>query len=169
MGSSRLSAALAAACLGFVCGCANPVDLSPEVSGERGELTVEFGTQPPPAPDRGPGDLMSRTGTPLPAAACNNPCAVGRAHSACTDACTSAVTFIDPFCGETFWDEMCVIAAESECQLDCDCTHRLTRVGLAQSAKHCACAGKVCRFDRYCCTTAWDHICVSEAIKECGL
>ena len=166
---ARLSrtAAAVAVCM-WLASCTNALDDSQSYAVDSPALGFQA-KESPENPRRAPGALVARTSTPIPQAACDTPCATGRPHLGCDDGCTIAVTRIDPFCGNQWWDEMCVDEAALSCELDCGCTHRLTKEGPAQSARHCGCAAIVCRFDDYCCQTFWDKICVYEAIDECGL
>lgn len=43
------------------------------------------------------------------------------------------------------------------------CSHKLKETGVALVAACCSCAARICAADPYCCTTAWDRLCVNEA------
>nr|HEX4314137.1 S53 family peptidase [Kofleriaceae bacterium] len=48
------------------------------------------------------------------------------------------------------------------------CEHPICSTGAAETASCDTCAGEVCSKDSYCCTTAWDSICVGEVSSICG-
>ncbi|AFE07234.1 branched-chain amino acid ABC transporter2C amino acid-binding protein [Corallococcus coralloides DSM 2259] len=48
------------------------------------------------------------------------------------------------------------------------CAHSECTTGGALTKSCSSCANTVCNADSYCCTTAWDSICVSEANQLCG-
>ena len=48
------------------------------------------------------------------------------------------------------------------------CSHPICSTGGSLTASCDTCAGKVCAADGYCCTTAWDSICVGEVGSICG-
>ena len=83
----------------------------------------------------------------------------------------SCVCALDPFCCETTWDEVCVDEAIASCGLICD--------GVEPPQNGCCepsevpgcddpdCMAAVCEADAFCCDTAWDELCVGEAIDLC--
>ncbi len=92
----------------------------------------------------------------------------------CTDAdCCNAVCAVDSFCCQVAWDGICVAEAVSICGISCqnaacpnpehDC---FTTGGVGCSDADCCNA--VCIVDSFCCSVAWDGICVAEAISFCG-
>lgn len=48
------------------------------------------------------------------------------------------------------------------------CTHDLCAAGGRLVATCDACAATICKADSYCCTTAWDSVCVQEVTSLCG-
>jgi hypothetical protein len=48
------------------------------------------------------------------------------------------------------------------------CAHPICSTGGAEDASCDPCAGQVCAADSYCCSTAWDSICVGEVGSICG-
>jgi hypothetical protein len=47
------------------------------------------------------------------------------------------------------------------------CSHGLCVEGPALEASCNGCVAYVCGFDPYCCETAWDKICIDEALQGC--
>jgi hypothetical protein len=86
----------------------------------------------------------------------------------CNDAtCCAVVCEEDPFCCETEWDGLCVNEA-----LDmCGCAAPLTgSCASSHGTPWCNdgdCCNAVCAVDAFCCSTAWDGLCVSEAQTIC--
>ncbi len=94
----------------------------------------------------------------------------------CNDfTCCSTVCAADPFCCSTAWDGICAGEAFSFCSDLCnfnavcgpdnpqDCC-------VANSAPGCSdsdCCNNVCGADPFCCTTAWDSVCATEAASMC--
>jgi hypothetical protein len=48
------------------------------------------------------------------------------------------------------------------------CDHPICSTGDALNGSCDTCAGEICTADSYCCTTAWDSICVGEVASVCG-
>ncbi|MFO0548160.1 MAG: hypothetical protein U0271_07215 [Polyangiaceae bacterium] len=48
------------------------------------------------------------------------------------------------------------------------CSHDTCTAGSALDGSCDSCAADVCSFDSYCCSTAWDETCISEAESTCG-
>jgi hypothetical protein len=48
------------------------------------------------------------------------------------------------------------------------CDHSLCTAGGPLDASCSSCVGSVCAFDSFCCTVAWDSLCVQEAQNTCG-
>jgi hypothetical protein len=59
--------------------------------------------------------------------------------------------------------------AVAEQALGDQCGHSLCEVGAAVSATCDSCAVNICAADSFCCTSAWDGICVSEVASICHL
>jgi len=92
--------------------------------------------------------------------------------------CVSSVCAADPFCCTTAWDATCIAEVRTVCgSLICpesngSCTHSLCTAGGSlvtpcDSAK-ANCVAAVCAVDSFCCTTAWDSLCVSRVASTCG-
>ncbi len=105
-------------------------------------------------------------------------CTTGTKLVASCDACATKVCNADAFCCTNSWDAQCVSEVASICAQSCTggggggggntCTHALCTSG-AKLAKTCdACTTKVCNADAYCCTTAWDNVCVGEVASICN-
>lgn len=93
----------------------------------------------------------------------------------CTDtACCEIVCGADAFCCSTSWDSLCVSEAESLCGLDCGgggacppSDHDCFTTG-GPGCTDTDCCSTVCAVDSFCCSTAWDGLCVGEAFSLCG-
>ncbi|NUN12242.1 MAG: CHRD domain-containing protein [Myxococcales bacterium] len=88
---------------------------------------------------------------------CNNP------------ACEACVCGLDGFCCDTAWDSICVGEAGLECNSVCLCDAGdccLPNNGPGCNAP--ACEACVCAADPFCCDTAWDNLCVSQAALDCN-
>lgn len=48
------------------------------------------------------------------------------------------------------------------------CAHELCEEGVALTSSCDPCAAQICAQDAYCCTTAWDGVCVGEVASICG-
>jgi hypothetical protein len=112
--------------------------------------------------------------------ACPNP-----AHDCCTtgtagcsdEVCCDLVCGLDPFCCNTSWDTLCVNQANSNCGTPPYCgaggpcpnpDHDCCTTGTPGCSDE-ACCNIVCGADPFCCQTAWDTICVNEAVSMCGI
>jgi hypothetical protein len=110
-----------------------------------------------------------------PEPACvHSECDSGDKLDATCSSCASKVCEADPFCCDTAWDSLCVSGAASLCGGTCapapeTCAHNECDQGDKLDATCSSCAGAVCDYDPYCCSTGWDSICVSEASSLCGL
>jgi hypothetical protein len=105
---------------------------------------------------------------------CGNPsnsesCYVVHATPYCNDAvCCAAVCDLDPFCCESNWDQFCVNSAAANCP-GCDNPSNGSCYA-AHPTPHCnkpSCCDTVCAADPFCCSTAWDVVCVNAAIASC--
>lgn len=105
-------------------------------------------------------------------------CATGSPFSNPTDACVADICAADPFCCATSWDSICISEVRTVCDsLACpeangSCTHSLCAsssalVNSCDSTK-ADCVSAICGVDPFCCTTAWDGICVGEVDSVCG-
>jgi len=100
------------------------------------------------------------TGSPLNASACGSTVA--------------AVCAADSYCCSTAWDNICVgevfsIGGNVQCSTG-SCAHPLCSTGgsLANGCDSNGVVAAVCAADSYCCTTAWDSICVGEVGSVAG-
>lgn len=85
--------------------------------------------------------------------------------------CVTKICTTDPYCCTNAWDSICVKEVESECALT-ECSHDECTTGAALFGDCSSIAMSICRVDPFCCTTAWDNICVREvetvARRICG-
>ncbi|KYF78059.1 hypothetical protein BE11_12070 [Sorangium cellulosum] len=75
--------------------------------------------------------------------------------------CVARICATDPYCCASAWDSICVDEAESVCALAA-CSHDECATGAALFADCSSLATSICDVDPYCCTTAWDSLCVRE-------
>jgi hypothetical protein len=105
-------------------------------------------------------------------------CATGAALKSGYGSCVASICAADPYCCSTAWDGLCVSEARTNCgslrcsESDGACAHSLCSAGgsLASgcdSAK-ANCSATICATDSYCCTTAWDFLCIQEVSTLCG-
>ena len=110
-------------------------------------------------------DLCGACGPPP-----GGPCCEANGTPGCDDPETEeCVCSADPYCCNTAWDNLCAGAAISLCEA-CGpppggpCCEDNGTPGCDDADVE----GCVCAVDPYCCNTAWDGICVEEAIQICG-
>lgn len=106
------------------------------------------------------------------ASACaHNKCVTGVALASNCEPCVTQVCAVDSFCCTTSWDSICVGEVTSVCGISCGmaCAHNKCITGAALNPNCDPCVNTVCTFDSYCCTTAWDSLCVSEVTTYCGI
>jgi hypothetical protein len=140
---------------------------------------VPSGTPDAGTPDGGTGSTCSH---PL--------CTTGGPLTPTCDPCVGEVCGADPFCCNTAWDGICVGEVQSICDESCtpassadagtpdagvpdagvagSCAHPQCTTGAPLTPSCSSCANAVCSQDPYCCTMAWDSICVSEVPTACG-
>lgn len=104
-------------------------------------------------------------------------CATGAALAG-ADTCVADICAADPYCCTTAWDATCVAEVRTICdslscaEADGTCSHSLCDGGAALvntcDSTKANCVAAVCAADAYCCTTAWDSLCVSEVDSVCG-
>jgi hypothetical protein len=105
----------------------------------------------------------------VPCAVSNETCFAVHATPGCNDpTCCSQVCSADPSCCDTSWDVSCKDAANTLCGGcgslsggSCFCDH--ANPGCDDST----CCRVVCEVDPFCCESAWDGICASEANTLC--
>ncbi len=102
-------------------------------------------------------------------------CDMGAALGASCDACTAAVCGADSYCCSDQWDATCVSEVGAYCPQACGgaggpdpCSHDECSAGDKLAPSCSDCASTVCGQDAYCCDTAWDATCASEAESSCG-
>ena len=93
--------------------------------------------------------------------------------------CIGQICDADDFCCNNAWDDFCIAQVRSVCNiLSCDseqgnCAHDQCELGTPLTAGCDAgfsdCVALVCAADSFCCTDAWDNVCVSEVASVCGL
>jgi hypothetical protein len=106
-------------------------------------------------------------------------CYTPHAAPSCSEAsCCAAICALDPYCCSEAWDALCAGRAD----LTAACSQAVhpncgkpgsgscfaIRDGLPGCADSGCCAA-VCTLDSYCCTFAWDDVCVDAASKFCRL
>lgn len=93
----------------------------------------------------------------------------------CSDSdCCLTVCAVDPFCCATSWDVLCVQAAQSTCEggephspaVCGSATNGCFETG-GPGCSDEACCQFICAQDPFCCTTAWDELCVAAATTLC--
>ena len=121
------------------------------------------------------GDAWLAVGVGLAAPACaHDRCAPGAPLAASCNWCADAVCAVDSFCCTGAWDSVCVSEVESACNsLRCTtapaCGHSECTPGAALAASCHSCAASICDADPFCCTSAWDSVCVSEVGSLCAM
>jgi subtilisin-like proprotein convertase family protein len=101
----------------------------------------------------GTGNCFQANGTP----GCNDP------------DCCFAVCAQDPFCCDTSWDGICANEAQAKCGNPVCGGPGTGPCNLPSNLPGCddpVCCKKICLIDPFCCDTAWDAICVDEAIDK---
>ncbi|WP_437896382.1 hypothetical protein [Sorangium sp. So ce124] len=81
--------------------------------------------------------------------------------------CVARICKMDPYCCNSAWDGICVDEFQSECALT-ECSHDECATGAALFSDCSSIARSVCRADPFCCTTAWDSLCVREVRTLAG-
>ena len=97
-------------------------------------------------------------------------CTNGQCVAGCTPDCTGKQCGDDGCggsCGTCSTGSTC--DSNGQCQSSGGtCAHPICAPGSALGGSCDVCAGSVCSADPYCCTTAWDSICVGEVGSVCG-
>lgn len=100
-------------------------------------------------------------------------CAAGDKLGTNCGTCEAQVCANDAYCCDTAWDSTCVDEADLYCNGVCSggdpCPHDECTSGTVPLGTACStCTGDVCAQDEFCCSSAWDAQCVSEAKSICG-
>ena len=97
-------------------------------------------------------------------------CKVGANLDSGCDACVTSICAVDAYCCSTSWDRLCVNEVGSVCGKSCGstCSHAICTTGSNLTNGCDPCVTKICATDSYCCSTAWDSICVGEVGSICG-
>ena len=104
-------------------------------------------------------------------------CSQGSALTDTCSTCAGDVCAKDPYCCEVLWDGICVSEVPEYCGESCtggggggggSCAHGVCSSGAKLSTSCGTCADDVCSADPYCCSVAWDKICVSEVNSYCS-
>jgi hypothetical protein len=104
-------------------------------------------------------------------------CSSGVPLTSTCSTCAGDVCAKDPYCCQTQWDAICVSEVPQDCPgTTCTvggggggtCGHAVCKSGAALGSSCSTCAGDVCAQDPYCCSVAWDKICVSEVNEDCS-
>jgi hypothetical protein len=110
---------------------------------------------------------------------CKDRCTIGTDPlTSGSSSCVTSICTADPYCCTTAWDATCVREVRTICgsvgcaESDGTCTHSLCTPGIAlgstcDSAK-ANCVSAICAVDPYCCSTAWDNICIGKVASVCG-
>jgi len=106
--------------------------------------------------------------------ACSHPvCTTGtELNNGCSPVATS-VCAVDPYCCNAAWDSTCVQEVQTVANSQqCGCSHPACTTGAALVGGCSPVVTSICAADAYCCSTAWDGICVQEVqtvanSKEC--
>lgn len=117
-------------------------------------------------------ELCGACEAPPPAACAHSECESGAVLDPACSTCAATVCATDAFCCDDTWDALCVQEAEDLCNVcapaPSTCAHAPCAAGDKLVSTCSTCATAVCDADAYCCETAWDDICVSEAADLCG-
>jgi hypothetical protein len=100
-------------------------------------------------------------------------CSTGAKLVSGCDPCATSICAQDGYCCSTQWDAQCVSEVASICGKSCGgggdtCSHPICSSGAKLTSGCDSCATSICAKDPYCCSTAWDSICVGEVGSVCG-
>lgn len=146
-----------------------------------GETSFLFGLASARAPAAVTAVVLPTSGAPLWVAArapSLDKCTTGGAFSSASDPCVSSICAVDPYCCNVAWDSTCVTEVRTVCNsLTCPeangtCGHSLCTTG-ASLLNYCDstkanCVSSICAVDPYCCSTAWDDICMDQVESVCS-
>jgi hypothetical protein len=130
--------------------------------------------------DAVPGGITSVTNTqldadcqPVAGQSCGNCLATGHGTGCENSACQTAICQTESFCCDTSWDGVCASDALSTCLGGNVCTGQpacgnCVATGHGTGCEFPDCQLAVCAADSFCCTDAWDQVCVEEAFDACA-
>jgi len=106
-------------------------------------------------------------------------CTAGSALDPSCGSCAAAVCAADDFCCNDSWDDLCVTEVEQFCSAADSCSggggggggptcHDECVQGDPLDASCNACVDAICSQDPYCCSTAWDDICINLVDELCS-
>jgi Trypsin len=134
-------------------------------------------------------DTGTDAGTDGGPACAHSKCASGTKLVKTCDACVAKICAADAYCCSTSWDSICVGEVQSVCNESCGggtdggtdgggtdagtdggaaCTHPICTQGSKLATNCDVCVGSICAKDPYCCSTAWDSVCVGEVKSVCN-
>jgi hypothetical protein len=103
---------------------------------------------------------------------CSGDCCAAHGGKGCdNEGCESCVCDADPFCCTGAWDADCAALAAGACADTCLCPGAPASCCATGDAPGCAataCETCVCAGDPFCCTDAWDLLCVEAAEQDCA-
>jgi RHS repeat-associated protein len=103
-------------------------------------------------------------------------CEEGSTLNSTCSPCVAQICSIDPTCCQVYWDSTCADQVQSVCHQSCEaqpkvqcgnCSHELCSAGAQLDSTCDGCVSRICAVDPFCCSTAWDDICVSEVNSVC--
>jgi hypothetical protein len=90
------------------------------------------------------------------------------------EACCAAICFVDSFCCDGSWDELCVQQAAFHPACPCDVpsscqtsTASCTEIHAGPGCADSDCCAAVCDSESSCCESGWDWFCVEAALTAC--
>ncbi len=117
------------------------------------------------------GEVGSVCGQSCTTQCSHDECKTGTTLTTGCDACVTQICAVDSYCCSTAWDRLCVNEVGSVCGKSCGgntCAHALCTAGGNLTSGCDPCVTQICAVDSYCCSTAWDSICVGEVGSVCG-
>ncbi|HKA89227.1 MAG TPA: hypothetical protein VKE22_16285, partial [Haliangiales bacterium] len=97
-------------------------------------------------------------------------CTTGAKLTSGCDPCVTQICARDAYCCQSAWDNICVSEVSTICGLNVcgTCAHPKCSTGARLSPSCDPCVATICSLDSYCCSVAWDSICVAEVSVICG-
>jgi len=111
---------------------------------------------------------------------CGGSCGTCGSNQTCTSSGQCQNNGCTPNCaGKTCGDDGCggscgtcsggqTCSSSGTCTGGGSCSHPICSTGTSLPSSCDSCAASICAVDSYCCTTAWDSICVGEVSSVCG-